>query len=205
VLLQGRIDDISPKGLVNYRPGSAHGRDVLRLYLRHLCLMAMGHTHASYLLDMGHFHALAPITAERAHALLADLLVLFYQGQQYPLCFMPRTSLAYVSCEGEHDERLLQALPEWLDEQSQLGEGNEPHYQRLFSFPRDFAEDSFGALAERIYRPMVSLYLKDTLAQLEEFALNDGMSQSQTPAVQATETQATAAHLNRNSAQGEQA
>ena len=205
VLLQGRIDDISPKGLVNYRPGSAHGRDVLRLYLRHLCLMAMGHTHASYLLDMGHFHALAPITAERAHALLADLLVLFYQGQQYPLCFMPRTSLAYVSSEGEHDERLQQALPEWLDEQSQLGEGNEPHYQRLFSFPRDFSENSFGVLAERIYRPMVSLYLKDTLAQLEEFALNDGMSQGQTPNVQATETHATAAHLNRDSAQGEQA
>lgn len=204
VLLQGRIDDISPKGLVNYRPGSAHGRDVLRLYLRHLCLMAMGHTHASYLLDMGHFHALAPITAERAHALLADLLVLFYQGQQYPLCFMPRTSLAYVSCEGEHDERLQQALPEWLDEQGQLGEGNEPHYQRLFSFPRDFSEDSFGALAERIYRPMVSLYLKDTLAQLEEFALNDGMSQG--PANEhATDTQALAPHLNRNSAQGEQA
>lgn len=205
VLLQGRIDDISPKGLVNYRPGSAHGRDVLRLYLRHLCLMAMGHTHASYLLDMGHFHALAPITAERAHALLADLLVLFYQGQQHPLCFMPRTSLAYVSCEGEHDERLQQALPEWLDEQSQLGEaafgeGNEPHYQRLFSFPRDFSEDSFGALAERIYRPMVSLYLKDTLAQLEEFALNDGMSQGP-----ANETQALTPHLNRNSAQGEQA
>ncbi|MGI2096929.1 exodeoxyribonuclease V subunit gamma [Shewanella glacialipiscicola] len=198
VLLQGRIDDISPKGLVNYRPGSAHGRDVLRLYLRHLCLMAMGHTHASYLLDMGHFHALAPITAERAHTLLADLLVLFYQGQQYPLCFMPRTSLAYVSSEGEHDERLQQALPEWLDEQSQLGEaafgeGNEPHYQRVFSFPRDFSEDSFGALAERIYRPMVSLYLKDTLAQLEEFALNDGMSQGQ----------ASAAHLNRNNVQGE--
>ena len=118
---------------------------------------------------------------------------------------MPRTSLAYVSCEGEHDERLQQALPEWLDEQSQLGEGNEPHYQRLFSFPRDFAEDSFGALAERIYRSMVSLYLKDTLAQLEEFALNDGMTQGQTPDVQATDTRATAAHLNRDSAQGEQA
>ena len=200
VLLQGRIDDISPKGLVNYRPGSAHGRDVLRLYLRHLCLMAMGHTHASYLLDMGHFHALAPITAERAHTLLADLLVLFYQGQQYPLCFMPRTSLAYVSSEGEHDERLQQALPEWLDEQSQLGEaafgeGNEPHYQRVFSFPRDFSEETFGTLAEHIYRPMVSLYHKDALAQLEEFALNDGMSQGQ----------ATAAHLNRDSTQGEPA
>lgn len=171
VWLVGRIDDISPKGLVNYRPGSAHGRDVLRLYLRHLCLMAMGHTHSSYLLDMGHFHALAPITAQRAHALLTDLLQLFFLGQQHPLCFMPRTALAYVSCDGDHSERLQQAEAEWLNEQSQSGEGTEPHYQRLFTFPQDFSADHFGALAEQIYRPMISLYEKGTLAELETFAL----------------------------------
>lgn len=176
VWLEGRIDDISPKGLINYRPGSAHGRDILRLYLRHLCLMAMGYDHASYLLDMGHFHALSPITPEHAHQLLTDLLQLFYQGQQHPLCFMPRTALAYASSEGEHAERLNEAQAEWLDEQGEIGEGTEPHYQRLFQFPQDFTENTFGVLADRIYRPMVSLYVKDTLAQLEDFALNNGMN-----------------------------
>ncbi|QYK07417.1 exodeoxyribonuclease V subunit gamma [Shewanella mangrovisoli] len=189
VILEGRIDDISPKGLVTCRPGSAHGRDILALYLRHLCLMAAGVTQPSdlqpsYLLDMGHFHALAPITPALAHAQLANLLLLFYQGQIHPLCFMPRTSLAYASAEADEEEdphtstdphkaRLEAAQSEWLDEQGELGEGTDPHYQRLFHFPDDFTEAHFGKLADDIYRPMLSLYHKDTLAQLEEFALNE--------------------------------
>lgn len=192
VILEGRIDDISPKGLVSCRPGSAHGRDILALYLRHLCLMAAGltqpsdHLQPSYLLDMGHFHALSPIAPKQAHDQLAHLLQHFYQGQLHPLCFMPKTSLAYASAEinedetsqldGNHDSqhsvRLEAAQSEWLDEQGELGEGTDPHYQRLFRFPQDFTEANFGKLADEIYRPMLSLYHKDTLAQLEEFVLN---------------------------------
>ena len=79
------------------------------------------------LLDMGHFHALAPITAERAHALLADLLVLFYQGQQYPLCFMPRThwptSAARVSTMSVCSKRYLNgwmSRVNWVKERTPL-------------------------------------------------------------------------------------
>lgn len=172
VCLVGRIDDVSPKGLINYRPGSAHGRDLLRLYLRHLCLMAMGKQHTSYLLDMGHFHALSPITADNAQQLLSELISLFYQGQSYPLCFMPKTSMAYASQEGEHLERLAAAQTEWLDEQGLLGEGTDPHYQRLFSFPDDFSEAEFGHLARRIFEPLLSLYHKDTLAKLDDFVMD---------------------------------
>ncbi len=68
--------------------------------------------------------------------------------------------------------RLEAAQSEWLDEQGELGEGTDPHYQRLFRFPQDFTEANFGKLADEIYRPMLSLYHKDTLAQLEEFVLN---------------------------------
>lgn len=176
IFLEGRIDDISPKGLVNYRPGTAHGRDLLRLYIRHLCLMAMGNNNASYLLDMGHFHALSPIDAKQALALLADLLQLFFEGQQHPLCFMPRTSLAYVNTKGEHADKLKAAEGEWLDEQGEKGEGTEPHYQRLFQFPKDFTQTGFGTLALRIFEPMVSLYHRGPLAELEDFALNEGLN-----------------------------
>jgi len=177
--------------LVSCRPGSAHGRDILALYLRHLCLMAAGLTQPSYLqpsylLDMGHFHALSPIAPKQAHDQLAHLLQHFYQGQLHPLCFMPKTSLAYASAEinedetsqldgqhgSQHSVRLEAAQSEWLDEQGELGEGTDPHYQRLFRFPQDFTEANFGKLADEIYRPMLSLYHKDTLAQLEEFVLN---------------------------------
>lgn len=202
VCLVGRIDDVSPKGLINYRPGSAHGRDLLRVYLRHLCLMAMGKQHTSYLLDMGHFHALSPIAADKAQQLLSELISLFYQGQSSPLCFMPKTSLAYASQEGEHPERLAAAQTEWLDEQGLLGEGTDPHYQRLFSFPDDFSEAEFGSLAQRIFEPLLSLYHKDTLAKLDDFVMDALLMDA---ALRNSAPNATKQHTSANaSIQGEQ-
>ncbi|MGL5360626.1 MAG: hypothetical protein ACRDBI_13060, partial [Shewanella sp.] len=85
-------------------------------------------------------------------------------------------SLAYVTAEGEHGEKLCAAQGEWLDEQGEIGEGTEPHYQRLFQFPQDFSQADFGVLAERILSPLVSLYHKGTLAELEDFVLNDSLN-----------------------------
>ncbi|MGS0691632.1 exodeoxyribonuclease V subunit gamma [Shewanella sp. 30m-9] len=191
--LVGRIDDLSVKGLVNYRPGTANGRDLIRVYLRHLCLCAMQSQPGlkaeleqelkpelnqelrstpitSYLLDIGHFHAFAPITAEQAKAQLSQWLHCFKQGQAHPLMFMPRTALAYVEAEGSHRQKLLEAQSQWLDEQSQLGEGLEPHFQRLFSFPEDFTEQSFAKTANTLLSPLLSLYYKDKLSELATFA-----------------------------------
>jgi exodeoxyribonuclease V gamma subunit len=177
VNLVGRIDDILPKGLVNYRPGTAHGRDFIRVYLRHLCIHAMsssstsglGGNQFSYLLDIGHFHAFAPMTADQAKAQLMRFIIGFIQGQAQPLCFMPKTAFAYVETEGDHDDKLLKAEQKWDDGQNQFGEGHDPHNQRLFHFPDDFSEATFGALANHLLHPMLSLYHKQKLAELEPF------------------------------------
>ncbi|MEO3683577.1 exodeoxyribonuclease V subunit gamma [Shewanella vesiculosa] len=177
VNLVGRIDDILPKGLVNYRPSAAHGRDFIRVYLRHLCINAMansstagmGKNQFSYLLDIGHFHAFAPITAEQAQAQLLRFISGFIQGQTQPLCFMPKTAFAYVETDGDHEEKLLKAQQKWDDGQNQFGEGHDPHNQRLFHFPEDFSEATFGALASHLLQPMLSLYHKDKLAELDTF------------------------------------
>jgi len=177
VNLVGRIDDILPKGLVNYRPGTAHGRDFIRVYLRHLCINAMansstsglGKNQFSYLLDIGHFHAFAPITAEQAKAQLMRFINGFIQGQAQPLCFMPKTAFTYVETDGSHDEKLLKAEQKWDDGQNQFGEGHDPHNQRLFHFPDDFSEATFGQLANHLLQPMISQYHKDKLAELDTF------------------------------------
>jgi len=189
ITLVGRIDDLCAKGLVNYRPGTANGRDLIRVYLRHLCISAMGISaiggsdlnrdtdvsrangkqHISYLLDIGHFHAFHGVSAEQAKAQLSLWLSYFQSGQVHPLMFMPRTALAYVEAEGDHGDKLLEAKSQWKDEQSQLGEGFEPHYQRLFSFPEDFKEDEFGDIALSLLTPMLSLYHKDKLSELASF------------------------------------
>ncbi|PKH56883.1 exodeoxyribonuclease V subunit gamma [Shewanella sp. Choline-02u-19] len=176
--LVGRIDDLCAKGLVNYRPGTANGRDLVRVYLRHLCLCAMqGKTDVSrlnlpinsYLLDIGHFHVFAPITAEQATSQLGLWLGYFKQGQLQPLMFMPRTALAYVEAEGDHFQKLREAQSQWLDEQSQLGEGMEPHFQRLYQFPDDFTEQCFGNTAHTLLSPLLSLYHKGRLSELTTY------------------------------------
>jgi exodeoxyribonuclease V gamma subunit len=189
ITLVGRIDSLCAKGLVNYRPGTANGRDLIRVYLRHLCISAMrgeanetvsngtvvnkslenGKQHISYLLDIGHFHAFHSVTPEQARAQLVLWLAYFQSGQAHPLMFMPRTALAYVEAEGDHAEKLIEAHSQWKDEQSQLGEGFEPHYQRLFSFPDDFSEHEFGQIAMTLLSPMLSLYHKDKLSELSSF------------------------------------
>ncbi|PHQ74935.1 MAG: exodeoxyribonuclease V subunit gamma [Shewanella sp.] len=183
--LVGRIDDLCAKGLVNYRPGTANGRDLIRLYIRHLCICAMGSNkvtnklpHISYLLDIGHFHAFHPVAHEQAKAQLSLWLAYFQSGQVHPLMFMPRTALAYVEAEGDHQDKLLEAQSQWLDEQSQLGEAMEPHYQRLFSFPDDFSEEEFGHIAMTLLSPMLSLYHKDKLGELANF-VESGIMTSQ--------------------------
>ncbi len=188
--LVGRIDGVSAKGLVNYRPGTANARDLIRVYLRHLCLNASLNASLrasvsdnsdverhevtpwqrySYLLDIGHFHAFAPITPEQALNQLSLWAEHYHEGQSQPLPFMPRTAFAYVEAEGDHIEKLIAAQPQWLDEQSNLGEGQEAHYQRLFTFPDDFSEAGFGTIASTLLSPMLSLYHKAPLSELADF------------------------------------
>ncbi|WP_025821436.1 exodeoxyribonuclease V subunit gamma [Shewanella marina] len=169
IQLVGRIDDVGTKGLVNYRPGGANGNDLVRVYLRHLCLNAMGYNKPSYLLDIGHFHSFAPLTPMQAKNQLSVWLAYFLQGQARPLPFMAKTSLAYTEADGEHSEKLLQARAVWLDENTDIGEGQNPHYRRLFSFPDDFDKDSFGAVAGNLLHPLLSLYHKDKLSQLSTY------------------------------------
>ena len=179
--LVGRIDAISAKGLVNYRPGTANARDLIRVYLRHLCLCAMQEnsaittkhsfigTQPSYLLDIGHFHAFAPISATEAVKQLTVWADYFHQGQSKPLMFIPRTAMAYVEAEGSHQDKLIDAQQQWLDEQGAIGEGLEPHYQRLYRFPDDFSETQFGLLAQTLLEPLLSLHHKAPLAELSDF------------------------------------
>ncbi|MCE9678826.1 exodeoxyribonuclease V subunit gamma [Shewanella sp. AS1] len=177
--LLGRIDAISAKGLVNYRPGTANARDLIRVYLRHLCLCSMADTPQvapsfigsmpSYLLDIGNFYAFAPITPEQARNQLSLWVNYFNLGQLTPLLFVPRTALAYVEAEGDHHARLSQAREQWLNDQETLGEGLEPHYRRLFRFPGDFTEDAFGKTAHTLLDPLVSLYHKARLSELSNY------------------------------------
>ncbi|MCL1126402.1 exodeoxyribonuclease V subunit gamma [Shewanella surugensis] len=184
--LTGRIDDISAKGLVNYRPGTAKSKDLIRVYLRHLCLNAMGLNHPSYLLDAGKYHAFENVKAQQAKQQLQLWISGFYQGQQQPLAFIPNTSYAYVEAEGEHQEKLDSAASHWLNEQTQFGDAKDPHFHRLYRFPDDFEEDTFGIISQTLLLPQLSLYQSGPLKDLAHFVESIAATLSLTETSQAS-------------------
>ncbi|MBR9729235.1 exodeoxyribonuclease V subunit gamma [Shewanella intestini] len=173
----GRIDNVSPKGLVNYRPGRAHGRDLIQMYLRHLCLNAMGVNKHSYLIDINDFHSFAPLTTPQALAQLSRFIRVFVDGQSRAICLPPRTSFVYAQTEGEHPEKLQQAKAQWSSSQSVYVEGQDPHNRRLFAFPDSFSQTQFGGLVEHLLAPMISLYQHAPLAQLDAFVTETAIEQ----------------------------
>ncbi|MBV7315078.1 exodeoxyribonuclease V subunit gamma [Shewanella sp. NIFS-20-20] len=177
ITLVGRIDDVYPKGLINVRPGTTKPKDLMRLYLRHLCLNASGKALPSYLLDAGHFHCLHPVAQDQALNLLIELITCFTAGLQRPLMFMAQTSLAYQEADSEldHQQKLAEIAAIWLND-SGFGDGADPHNARLFSFPDDFSDHQddiwcFSQVAHRIYQPMLSIYHKDPLSKLQDFVM----------------------------------
>ena len=167
--LMGRIDDVCPKGLIGVRPGRAHGRDFIRHYIRHLTINAMGVKKHSFLLDISHYHVLCPLSATQATERLEALVHHYLSGLTTPFKFMPKTSFAYATEDGSHEDKLIAAQKQWLDEQSQLGEGLDPHYQRVFKFPDDFTAIDFGMIATDIWMPMLNIFQSETLAELQAF------------------------------------
>ncbi|WP_037442979.1 exodeoxyribonuclease V subunit gamma [Shewanella mangrovi] len=173
--LQGHLDNLGGKGLVDFRPGTAKGRDIIRLFLRHLAMNGMGVQRHSYLLDIGHFHAFAPLDATQAQEQLSVWLQHFLHGQSQPLMLFPNTSLAYAMSDGEHDERLQNARKVWEDGMYP-GEGSEPHFQRSFCYPDDFTEQQFGSIAITLLQPLNSLYHQGKLEELGDFVAHGGVS-----------------------------
>ncbi|WP_133407222.1 exodeoxyribonuclease V subunit gamma [Parashewanella tropica] len=165
ITLVGRVDDVGGKGLVNMRPGKSHGRDLLRVYLRHLAINAMGVHKSSFLIDVSHFHTFAPIEASQAHALLAELIELYFSGLEQPLIFPPKTAMAFANADGEHEDKLAEAEKAWAGE---FGEGEDPHFQRLFSFPDDF-DDTFVRLSKTVFYPLLDIYYTDKLDSLQDY------------------------------------
>ncbi|WP_394132672.1 exodeoxyribonuclease V subunit gamma [Shewanella maritima] len=167
--LYGRVDNVYPKGLISYRPSTAHGKDIIQFYIRHLCLNASGIHKHSYLLDMGQFHSFAPLIKPQAQRLLTRLTTSFIHGQTQPVCLPPKTSFVYALTEGEHQQKLAKAVSQWQSTQTPFVEGNDPHNKRLFSFPEDFDKLQFQQMVTELLYPMISLYHVGKLAELDDF------------------------------------
>ena len=94
--LVGTFANVHARGLLQFRPGKAHGRVVLDLGLDWLLWSALGETRPVRRLVAGEPpHDIRPLPQARARERLADLVALADQAAQQALPFLPKSGWAW--------------------------------------------------------------------------------------------------------------
>ena len=171
--LTGRLDRLWPDARIRFSVSTVKPRNRLELWLEHLalsCAAAEGLPSRSLLLARGaggHPTRLAlDSPGEGGRALLADLIELYWHGQQAPLRFFPATSLEYAQqllTTGDPEVALKKARAAWLPSWSGYpkSDSEDEAVRRFFGqvdpltdSPED-ADLSFAFLALRVYQPLL--------------------------------------------------
>ena len=96
--LLGALDDHCGNGLVRIKPGNIKGKDLLKLWVEHLCYCIVHGQHLNAtLFGQTNGHYFEEIPADYAHQRLSEFIVLYQQGLQVPLAFFIES--AYQWCE----------------------------------------------------------------------------------------------------------
>lgn len=157
--LQGWLKGVVKQGLVTYRVTGFNGKDLIRLWLRHLVLNGLegvdlprdsGH------LDPEQMRELRPLESTTvARHYLEDLLHLYQEGMRRPLAFFPKASYVFSSrlAESGDLERAIKAAGKIWEGDSYgnwVGEGNDAWYQVAFRGAEPLAGE-FASLSRRVF------------------------------------------------------
>ncbi|MDQ2695003.1 MAG: exodeoxyribonuclease V subunit gamma, partial [Pseudomonadota bacterium] len=154
--LVGRLNDVSPQGLLSYRLDEVRAKDYLNLWLRHLvlnCLKPPGVAPVSRWLGDDKGFALRPVADPRG--CLQVLLDIYWQGLRRPLHFLPKSALVYAKAalgSGRSDP-MAAARKKWEGSEEHPGECQDLYYQLAFR-GSDPLDGEFAALAMAVFRPV---------------------------------------------------
>ena len=167
--LTGRIDDVYPKGLIQYRYATLKSRDFLRAWIYHLVLNnlgAEGYPRTTLLAGLGkrrsrerpwvawHF---APVG--RSEQVLDNLLCYYWEGLKRPLPFFPESSWVYaverMKQKSPPEKALQKARNQWEGGRYNGGECKDPYYQQCFG-QGDCLQGAFQVITEEIFMPMLA-------------------------------------------------
>ncbi|MBW8366634.1 MAG: hypothetical protein K0M70_02095, partial [Arenimonas sp.] len=160
--LVGSFANVHARGLLQFRPGKAHGRVVLDLGLDWLAWSALGEARPVRRLLAGEPpHDVAPLPQAQAIARLADLVALADQAAQQALPFLPKSGWVWfqhaTSDKPEKSEPAARAL--WCGGGSGFaGEGDDPWVKLALRGQDPFVDGDAGTLqhfdelCDRIFR-----------------------------------------------------
>jgi len=155
--LNGRLNGVTPRGLMGSRLSKVSARDILTLWVRHLALNAIapnGIERTSLWVGEDKTICLGPV--EGANDLLQELLGIYWQGLHRVLPFFPKSALAYANALGKgRDHPLKAARQEWLGSEFSPGECQDPYFDLCYR-GLDPLDDEFTRLAQAVFGPALT-------------------------------------------------
>jgi exodeoxyribonuclease V gamma subunit len=152
----GRLEEITPRGLLRYRLGHTRGRDYLDLWIRHLLLNTLAPDEVewtSHWLAEDRDVTMPPVP--EAEALLQALLAWYWQGLRRPLPLFPDSSRVYAQAlRQQASDPMAVARKCWASSDYQRGEDADAYYQLAFR-QHDPLDSAFVEVAEAVFMPLL--------------------------------------------------
>jgi exodeoxyribonuclease V gamma subunit len=152
----GRLTRIDQQAMIAFRPGKLKAKDLIRAWIRHLCLnsVAGDNPRQTLLIATDRDIRLQPVKA--AAAILGSLLELYWLGLSQPLAFFPQTSCKLVEALYKQDDLeagLLKAQKVWEGSSGLAGEAADPYHELCYG---DVAclDDVFVTQAKVFFAPL---------------------------------------------------
>ncbi|WP_445666082.1 exodeoxyribonuclease V subunit gamma [Fodinibius sp. AD559] len=170
--LSGRLSDIYENARIAYRFGSMRPKDVIDLWIKHLCLQAVkpeGHPGISRLFTRHKrkdFVEYQLGIIEDYEVILEQLLEMYWQGLQQCSYFFPESTFAYAEeiCykNGDPESGLNKAGNKWIrDYGSYPGEGEDPYNKLLLGSVNPLQQQAFKSAAEQFWAPFFNAIVEE--------------------------------------------
>jgi len=168
--LLGELSDHCENGLVRVKTGTIKGKDILSLWVEHLCYcIAYGQNLNSSLLGQANGVYFEEVPADYAYKKLTELIALYEMGLQRPLPFFIQSAFAWVTMVNlaQPDCYILDDLSfearaegqkaalEIFTNSRGFAEGDDPYIKRCF----DNLEDhwlAFETFALQVFKPILA-------------------------------------------------
>lgn len=168
--LLGELSDHCENGLVRVKTGGIKGKDILSLWVEHLCYcIAYGKNLNSSLFGQANGIYFEELPADYAYQRLTELIALYEAGLQTPLPFFIQSAFAWITMVNLHqpdcfvlDDLTFEARAEGQKAALEIfansrgfAEGEDPYIKRCY----DNLEDhwlEFETLAMQVFKPILA-------------------------------------------------
>ena len=153
LVLQGWVNDIYDIGVLKYDVSKVSGRHRFMTWVQHLASCASGYAERTTYRGLSEQFSFAPVAAELAHAELSKLIGTYFEGQRFPLNWIPEPAWKWLSLREKDEEKARKEAQNRFDS-DRGGDVNNPYVRRVYPEWR-MIEPGVFAYSEQLFGEMM--------------------------------------------------